>query len=471
MSFLDQSIPRRAVLKRAIAASTVAQLPTMARSAADSPTDRPHIVFILADDLGWGDLSCYGQTDYSTPMLDQLASQGQRFMQGYSNSAVCSATRTALITGRYQYRYRVGLEEPLSGRNTPYGLPADTPTLPGQLQAAGYRTVLVGKWHLGYPPGYGPLKSGYESFYGNLGSGVDYFTHHDGVPPKGERDFWDGNSPVNTHGYYTDLLSDRAVQEVMKCQGDPRPLFLSLHYTAPHWPWEGPQDEATSAKIKSLSHIDGGSLAIYGRMVQAMDNGIGKVLAALRQIGAERNTIVVFTSDNGGERFSRTWPFSGQKTELLEGGIRVPLIVRWPAQLGAGVCDQVAISMDLSPTLLAAAGAQPIPSDGIDLLPMMQEGVVKSRKLYWRYKSHGQQALRDGDYKYLFIKKNEFLFDLKADQRERANLAKVQPERLAAMRADWAQWNEQMLPIPAGAFTHAVSGKIQADRYGVDSID
>lgn len=469
---------RRAWLERSLGAAAglgMGAAPTQAASAqAGTPMSKPHILFIMADDLGWGDLGCYGQSDFSTPALDRLAAQGQRLTQGYANSPVCSATRTALITGRYQYRLRVGLEEPIPNRESKHGLAPEHPTLPGLLREAGYRTALVGKWHLGQSPAFGPLKSGYESFYGNLGGGIDYFSHKDSAGPKAQKDFWDGERLLETQGYYTDLLSDRAIEVLKACKTDPRPLFMSLHHTAPHWPWEGPEDAALAGQLKSLLHHDGGSLETYGRMVQAMDRGIGRLLQAVKELGLEENTLVVFTSDNGGERFSRTWPLSGQKTELLEGGIRVPLILRWPGQLAAGVSEQVAISMDFMPTFLAAAGAPApaLPSDGIDLLPLLQgRQPLQPRSLFWRYKAQNQRALREGSMKYLRIRQHEFLFDLRKDPRERVNLAAAQPERLAAMRAQWERWNAQMLPIPPDAFTHWVRGERQADRYGVDAPD
>ncbi len=454
-------------------AGAVAPWAGAASAAQPRAESRPHIVFIMADDLGWGDLGCYGQTDFTTPALDALASQGQRLTQGYANSPVCSATRTALITGRYQYRLRVGLEEPIPGRQSPHGLPPDTPTLPGLLRASGYRTALVGKWHLGSPPAFGPLKSGYECFYGNLSGGIDYFTHKDSAGPRASVDFWDGEEQVQTQGYYTDLLTERALVELEATRRDPRPLFLSLHYTAPHWPWEGPDDAARAQGLRNLQDHAGGSLAVYARMVQSMDAGIQRVMNKLAELGISEQTLVVFTSDNGGERFSRTWPLSGQKTELLEGGIRVPLILRWPARLAPGVSEQVAISMDFMPTLLAAAGAPPAAaSDGLNLLPVLSGQQPPSpRDLYWRYKAHGQRALRSGDLKYLRIKGREFLFNLSQDSRERANLADVQPERLAALRQQWEQWEATMLPIPPDAYTHWVRGDKQADHYGVNAAD
>ena len=438
---------------------------------------QPNVIFILADDLGWGDLGVYGQTDFKTPEIDRLARQGIRFTQAYANSAVCSATRFGLITGRYQYRLRGGLEEPLAGAGVgALGLPPQHPTLPSLLKGAGYRTALLGKWHLGALPTFGPLKSGYDLFFGNYGGAIDYFTHKPNGGENVPEDLYEGEVPVHKVGYYTDLLGDRAVDYIRQ-QSVAQPFFLSLHFTAPHWPWEGPQDEAISREIKSLFHYDGGSLQTYGRMVASLDAAVGRVLKALKDRGLDDNTIVVFTSDNGGERFSRNWPFSGQKTELLEGGVRVPLIVRWPARIRAGrVSEQVTISMDWLPTLLAAAGAQPDPAyapDGESLLSTLTEpkAPLKARTLFWRYKVLEQRAVRSGDWKYLRINGNEFLFDVAQDPRERANLATRHPEVFARLKQQWEAWNAGMLPITDDVRTFGVDADTQADHYGSPSAN
>jgi arylsulfatase A-like enzyme len=430
----------------------------------------PNILFIVADDLGFADLSIHGRREYRTDNLDRLARQGVRFTQAYSNSAVCSATRFALITGRYQYRLRGGLEEPIARANDVIGLPASHPTLPSLLKQAGYATALIGKWHLGFPPNFGPLKSGYDEFFGNLGGAIDYFSHR-GVGADAQtapKDLYEGETPVERTGYYTQLLADRAVEYIVRPRS--QPFFLSLHFTAPHWPWEGPGDEAVSKRIKELFHLDGGNFATYASMVLALDESIGRVLAAVSRTGLEEDTIVIFTSDNGGERFSDNWPFSGQKSELLEGGIRVPSFIRWPARLRPSVSDQVSITMDWMPTLLAAVGAQSdpdYPSDGDDLLPVLTgERASYDRTLYWRYKMHEQRALRRGASKYLRIAGNDYLFDVLTDPRERANLANLRPQELSSLREAWEHWNAQMLPITPDVFTSGPSAR-QADHYSI----
>jgi arylsulfatase A-like enzyme len=433
--------------------------------------DHPNIVFIMADDLGYADLSCYGQLDYRTPHLDRLAERGVRFTHGYANSPVCSATRTALITGRYQYRLPIGLEEPLS-RNAvkKLGLPPEHPTLPSLLRDLGYATTLVGKWHLGYCEEFTPLKSGYDSFFGVTGGFADYFNHG----PGSVASLLENGKEVERPGYMTDILGDEAVRQILEFATKQKRFFMSLHYTAPHWPWEAPEDEAVSRSLTSFSdyfHYDGGTQKTYGRMVQRLDESVGKVLAALEDQGLANNTIVVFTSDNGGERFSKTWPFIGQKTELLEGGMRVPTLFCWPSRVKSAVFDQVAISMDWLPTLIAAAGGVPhkdYPPDGDDLLPVLISGKPSyPRKLFWRYKFAAQRAVRDGQWKYLKIAGNEFLFNIVADPRERANLRKKQPEIFERLKTEFQSWNATMLPETETPVHHAPYADVVADRYGV----
>ena len=432
---------------------------------------QPNIVYIMADDLGYADVACYGRPDIKTPHIDSLAKDGTQLLQAYANSAVCSATRTALITGRYQYRLRVGLEEPIAG-STEVGLPPEHPTLPSLLKKAGYGTTLIGKWHLGVLPKFGPLKSGYDHFYGIRHGAADYYTH--------SSDLWDDDIQVDQHGYLTELLGSHAVKVIGSSAKQQRPFFLSLHFTAPHWPWEVPGDDSESQRLaqekRDLMDFDGGSQKTYRAMVECMDEQIGRVLEALKAKGLTENTIVIFTSDNGGERFADTWPFTGRKTELLEGGLRIPALIRWPGRVAAGkTSNQVAISMDWLPTLLAAAGASADPAyppDGINLLPqLLDRAEPLSRKLFWRYKANAQRAARDGDFKFLKIRENTFLFNVVEDPLERANLKEREKDRYERLRQDWFEWNSKMLPEVAESYTHAFNGKELADHYGAKPSD
>jgi arylsulfatase A-like enzyme len=335
-------------------------------------TDRPNIIFIVADDLGSADLGCYGGSSVS-PNLDRLASEGLRFTRGYSNSPVCSPARFAMITGRWQYRLRGAAEEPLGGRrSTTLGLPPEHPTLPSLLRKGGYSTALVGKWHLGSAPAFGPLLSGYEEFFGPMGGGVDYFSH---VGLSGVRDLWEGDRESAEQGYLTDLITRRAVEYVQRKRD--RPFFLSVHYTAPHWPWETRDDAEESQRIgANIAHLDGGSVETYLRMISHMDEGIGKIVAAIPEAQYD-NTLVVFVSDNGGERFSNNWPFIGGKMDALEGGIRIPQIAWWPRGIAAGSNSALpTLTMDWMPTMLEIAGVQPdpdYPPDGMSLLPLFAD--------------------------------------------------------------------------------------------------
>jgi len=446
-----------------------APLALLAQSkAARAAHSRPNILFILADDFGYADLSCYGRRDYTTPNIDRLAAQGVRFTQAYANSAVCTASRVALITGRYQYRLPVGLEEPLAGRNV--GVPPDHPTLPSLLRKAGYGTTLIGKWHLGPFPDYGPLKSGYDHFWGFRGAALDYFTHKSGNPQSDTDDLWDGDVKIHQNGYLTDLLAERAIQSIEGYVRARKPFFISLHFNAPHWPWEGPADESVAQKLRSLNSYDSGTLRIYARMVGEMDLQVGRIMKALETAGATSNTIVVFTSDNGGERFSDTWPFTGKKTELLEGGLRIPAIVCWPGHIKPrSTTQQLAMTMDWLPTLLAAAGAEPdpaYPSDGMNLLPALtQNSPPVARRVYWRYRLNAQQALRDGDMKYLKINDNSFLFNVVDNPLERANLKDREPDIYKRLLQDYEEWESTMLPLDPAANTFGFHPNQLADHF------
>ncbi len=418
---------------------------------------RPNFVFIMADDLGYADLGCYGAREDCSPVLDRLAAEGLRFSNGYSNSPVCSPTRFGLMSGRYHYRLRGGNDEPIATRtrgNPVLGMPPSHPSFVSLLRDAGYRTALSGKWHLGFPPHFGPLKSGYEEFFGPLAGGVDYFSHLDSA---GVHDLYEGEQESSRTGYLTDLITDAAVDFIGRQKKGAAPFLLSVHYTAPHWPWETREDAAESERIGTgISHTDGGSVATYRTMIRQMDEGIGRIMDALKAAGVDADTLVVFTSDNGGERFSDTWPLVGKKMDLLEGGIRVPYVVRWPGRIKPGSWTaQLAITMDWAATFLDAAGVAQhaqYPMDGASLLPVLRDPERPfPRELYWRMLFRRQKALRAGDWKYLVLEGDEFLFNLAEDQRERANLAKREPQRLASMREQYEAWEKSMPGIPADA--------------------
>jgi arylsulfatase A-like enzyme len=408
----------------------------------------PNLVFILADDLGWGDLSCYGRPDFATPHLDALASQGVRLTDCYSGSATCSPTRISLMTGRYPARHPAGLPEPILPEwpGGDVGLEPAFPALPRLLRECGYRTALFGKWHCGPAPAYGPLLSGFDEYFGIDGAGAGYFSHRD---QYGDAQLYEGDSPARVNGYLTDLLTERACDFIARCAD--RPFYLSLHYTAPHWPWETRDDAASAANV--VPGTNGGSIRAFAEMMRALDEGVGRIAAKLAAHRLDLDTLVVFTSDNGGERYSYLYPLTGHIRLLREGGIRVPGIARWTGRIPAGrVSAQVAITMDWTATFLACAGtrADPrYPPDGVDLLRVLTgERAEFERTLFWR--TMRMDAMRAGPWKYFHNLETgrEALYHLERDVREYNDFRHVERERFESMRERYRAWEREMLPRP-----------------------
>jgi len=444
-------MPRR-VTRREFIEATVATTAVAAGAVVNGQESRrPNVLFILADDLGYGDLSCYGRPDYQTPALDGLAKQGVKFTSNYAAAPVCTPTRCAYITGRYPQRLPVGLAEPLTA-NSPrdLGLPPDHPTVASLLKANGYETSLVGKWHLGWKPEFGPNRHGFDEFFGVLSGAVDYFTHRAADAPGGT-DLWQNLTPIDRVGYLTDLLSDKAVEFIARRHT--KPFFLSLQYTAPHAPWEGPEDEAIGHTTHGPGPMtNGGSLKIFSTMMTRMDAGIARVLRALDSTRLARDTLVIFTSDNGGERYSFNWPFSFAKGSLNEGGLRVPAIARWPGVIPGGrVTDHAAITMDWTATILGVTATSPDPAfplDGENVMPVCTgQRKPYDRTLHWRVT--GLNAARVGLWKYLKDEAGEHLYDLAIDPGEKSDLREAHSDRFAAMRRSHQEWLAQMLPLPS----------------------
>jgi arylsulfatase A-like enzyme len=428
-----------------------------ARSAPEPAQGRhPNIVYIMADDLGYADLSGYGRKDYSTPALDRLASQGMRFTQAYAIAPVCTPTRVGLMTGQYPARHRAGLWEPLRTQFGTEGLEAPVPTLAHRLRDAGYHTGLVGKWHLGWEPRFWPGERGFDRWFAILSGGADYVLHRSTEPgnPAGDHDLYQDGKLIRADGYLTDIFTAQA--EAFLRSAKP-PFFLNLEYSAPHWPWQQRGDPAYPDDKDPSTH--GGSPAIYAGMMKALDEGVARVLAVLEETGQAEHTIVIFTSDNGGEIFSDMGGLEGMKLQLWEGGIRVPAFVRWPGIVAAGrTTDQVATTLDWTATMLAAAGIATGPElDGMDLGPHLRGEVATSeRTVFWRSTRWGvQHAVRQGDWKYLRVDARqararrpdtgEFLFDLGRDPQEKRNLAADRPEILERLRRAYAEWEAGML--------------------------
>jgi arylsulfatase A-like enzyme len=414
----------------------------------------PNVVLVMMDDMGYGDLGSYGASDVRTPNIDRLAREGVRLTDAYANGPVCTPTRAALISGRYQQR--VGLEGilTLSAADRELGLPALGASLPALLKTNGYRTGLVGKWHLGWKPEFGPIAHGFDEFYGFLSGAHSYYTNQaeifgvGGGPP----DLFENTKPVEATGYLTDEITRRAVSFITR-HAD-RPFFLEVAYNAVHWPFEPPDRPSTEAERRArrpLRQMPDDSVPAtrqdYVRMLERADQGVGEILTALDQRGITNHTLVVFTNDNGGEWLSRNAPLFHRKATLWEGGIRVPLILRWPGELPAGtISGQVAITMDITASILAAAGARPPAGyrpDGIDILPILRgKAPLLERRLFWRWArpNREQRAVRFGQWKLLVDASQLLLFDLSVDPGERTDLAARRPDLVVTLKRLLADW-------------------------------
>ena len=415
----------------------------------------PNIVLILADDLGYGDLGCYGHPVAKTPHIDNLARQGVRFTQFYSNGAECTPTRTALLTGRYQHRAG-GMECAIGTGNVgryddairlaqrrELGLPAEQTVLPVALKDAGYACGIFGKWHLGYEPKFHPLEHGWDSFFGYLGGNVHYFNHRE---LSDLHVLFRDREPVHVEGYMTHLITDAAIDFLQRHQD--RPFFLFVSHESPHFPFQGPKDRDKIVTAQNWMEPDE---ATYVAMLEDLDSEVGRLLAALEQRRLAADTVVVFASDNGGfAGASHMGALRGAKSTTFEGGIRVPLIIRWPGRVPAAAqSDQVSATFDLTRSFLQLAGAR-APGrrlDGYDII----EHVVRqrddfARTLFWRDRRADQTwwAVRDGDWKYVREadggESRQWLFDLARDIGERNSLVSDKPAdtaRLKRLLHDW----------------------------------
>jgi len=412
----------------------------------NATAQRPNIIYIMTDDMGYGDLSAYGRKDYQTANLDKLVSQGIKFVNAYAAAPVCTPTRTAFMTGRYPAKTPVGLLEPLthSKRDSTYGLTSEYPSVAMLMKAGGYETALIGKWHLGFLPQHRPTKNGFEYFFGFLDGAADYLSHK-GI--SGTQDLFENDKPVNPQGYLTDLFAQKAVAFIK--QQHHKPFFLTVTFNAPHWPWQGPMDAPFP---DSPNWAKGGSSGTYATMMKSLDDGIGDIMKALDDAQLSSNTILIFTNDNGGEKFSDNGGLAMAKFKLWEGGIRVPAFVRWPGKIKAGlVTQQVAVTMDWSATILSAGGVKAnkdFPLDGIDLMPILTLNKKNiERTIYWRtFQRDKQKAIRMGDWKYLQDEKGEYLFNLAIDQNERNNLRENNREIFIELKKKYVAWEKTMLP-------------------------
>jgi arylsulfatase A-like enzyme len=415
-------------------------------SAALTAADKPNILFIVGDDMGYADVGFHGCKDIPTPHLDSLARSGVRFTNGYVTGPYCSPTRAGLMTGRYQTRF--GHEfNPGDGMGEA-GLPVTETMIPARLKKLGYRTALVGKWHLGSAPQFHPQKRGFDEFFGFLGGAHDYFK------PNG---ILRGTEPAGTEEYLTDVIGRESVKFIETNKG--KPWFLYVAFNAVHTPMQ-----ADDERLKKFASIEDKQRRTYAAMMFAMDEAIGKILKALDESGQAKNTLVAFISDNGGPTMkgvtvngSNNAPFRGSKRTTLDGGIHVPFLVRWPDQFQPGVFEQPVIQLDLTATALAAAGADVSGArlEGVDLRPHLTGQTKKPphNALYWRF---GQQmAIISEGYKLVRYDANADtnsgaggqgvtdakLYDLSKDVGESNDLASQMPDKVKQLQSQWEAWN------------------------------
>ena len=417
---------------------------------AQRSNSRPNIIYIMTDDLGYADLSCYGRKDYQTPNLDKLCSQGIKFMNAYAAAPVCTPTRVAFFTGRYPAHLTVGLFEPIQERHKDslIGLSPDDPSIAPLLKKAGYETYLVGKWHLGYKPEFSPIANGFDYFLGFHAGATDYISH---TNPRGRPDLYENDQLLQKEGYITDIFREKAIEIISKPHQ--KPFFLALTFNAPHWPWQAPGDKPYPDTTRWTS---GGSPAIYAAMMKSLDDAVGKIVKTVDDLKLSNNTVIIFTSDNGGERYSDNGIYKGRKFELWEGGIREPAFVRWTGKIKEGsVTNQVATTMDWTATILSLAEtkADPkFPLEGMDIMPVMTgEKKEVDRTLFWRiFQGRQHKAMRDGKWKYFQDEKgNEYLFDLDDDPAEKNNLKEKFPEIFQQLKNKYIEWEKTVLaPIP-----------------------
>ncbi len=424
---------------------------------------RPNIVFILADDMGYGDVGCYGCPDIKTPHIDRIAARGVRFTNFYANAPECTPTRTAIMTGRYQHRVG-GLECALGVGNVgryddairlrethDLGLPVQETSIARMLKDAGYATGICGKWHLGYEEKFNPLKHGFDYFIGPIGGNCDYFHH---TELGGYYALYQNEKPVHRDQYMTDLITEESVKFIERQKENP--FFLYVTYTAPHSPYQGPDDKPE--KPVSDENFNKGTRETYVEMVERMDEGIGRIVETLEEKGFLDNTLLIFMSDNGANNKGRNAPFSGHKGGLFEGGIRVPCAVQWPGVIPEGIIsDQMGIGMDLSASIIRAAGAQ-IPAgrefDGVDILKWVENQKPETeRTLFWRARRGDRtwRAVRDGKMKYISRQDGdefqEYLFDLQDDPAEKQNLISNRPKETARLKKLLAEWEREVKPV------------------------
>lgn len=428
---------------------------SLSATSASQAATKANVIVFLSDDQGYGELSCQGNPEIPTPQIDSIAKAGIRFTSGYVSGPYCSPTRAGLITGRYQTRFGHEFNGGGGAGGNGFGLPLSETTIAARMKSLGYATCAIGKWHLGGPPEFLPMKRGFDEFYGTVAN-TSFFN-----PPS----FVDSRKSADVHKvmdddfYTTDAYAERAVDWLDKHKAEP--FFLYMPFNAQHAPLQ-----ATKKYLDRFPHIQDEKRRTFAAMESAMDDAVGRVLAKVREIGQEENTLIFYLADNGGPTASTTsnnGPLHGFKATTSEGGVRVPFMVQWKGKLPAGkVDDNPVIQLDILPTAIAAAGGQVDPSwklEGVNLLPYLTgENMAKPHEaLYWRF---GEQwAIRKGDWKLVVSRVDgpqKRLINLADDIGESKDLAAAQPDKVKELQADWDRWNASNIepkwrPAAAGA--------------------
>ena len=409
---------------------------------AQKKSNRPNIILIMADDLGYGDISCYGSDFIQTPVLDKMAAEGLKFTDYHSNGSVCTPTRAAIMTGNYQQKS--GLEGVIYVQEEKriHGISPAQTTMAEIFKEAGYKTGMFGKWHLGYQPEYNPTQHGFDEFYGYVSGNVDYISHRDGINIY---DWWRNTELSYDEGYVTDLITDEALKFMEKNKD--QPFLLYLPHEAPHFPYQGRDDKAD--RLPGQDFEGHGSRPdkkqAYKEMVEIMDENIGRIFEKLNELDLNENTFVFFCSDNGATKLGSNGDLNGFKSSLWEGGHRVPAIAWNPSKIKSGsITDQTVLRMDVLPTLLSLVNiSTDYKFDGVDFSKtLFSNKKLKNRSVFWRYRN--QLVTREGDWKYLKTKDNEYLFNLEKDLAEQTDLKDTNTEKFRYLKSLMSTWEDEM---------------------------
>ncbi len=446
-------------------------------SCLDQEKMHPNIIVIISDDQGYADVGFHGSKEIRTPNIDRIANNGVVFSEGYVSYAVCSPSRAGLITGRYQNRFGYTRNILLAPKDSLMGLPLTEQTLPDVLNNVDYKTKAIGKWHLGAHESLVPERRGFDEFFGFIIGGHRYFpedlTLNDLTEARSQMDgyitrIYDNGKRIDTKKYLTEELSDNAVKFVE--ENSDNPFFLYLSYNAPHTPLQ-----ATEKDLERNMHIEIEKRRTYAAMVSSMDDGIGLILDKLEEKKISDNTLVIFFSDNGGVEwynFSDNGVLRGIKGDFFEGGIRVPFVMQWPKKIKAGITyDKPIISLDVFATVASAASAEKHINneiDGVDLLPYLtgNNSGLPHKYLYWQNRDKDIDVVRDERYKYLRIKNDEYIFDLKNDISEETNIINLSKPIYDRLKSQFKEWEKNMTdPVFLSLGMGKEYNKLNPDRW------